>query len=149
MCIRNPGLNGGSKRQILVSVDNLRPAALARLRSSISGNPVSTGIDLTKHGEVGVIPFPHGQYKIQSTQQIKITKAYVFKKREAIEIIGYASSTSGQDDVRVSLDRALEAKKALLKLHPDLSVSVLGGGVTKNPLCAGDSNQCAVIEVLH
>jgi outer membrane protein OmpA-like peptidoglycan-associated protein len=98
-------------------------------------------------GAAGAVPFSLAKVKIETAQQLAILKSYTFKKGASITVTGYASKTAGEDDLRVSLDRALEVKNALAKLHPDLVIKAVGGGVTKNPLCSAFANQCAVVKV--
>lgn len=104
----------------------------------------STGLN---KGSVVVIPFSSAKYAVTTSSQLNRLKSFKFKKGASVTVIGYASATSGQDDIRVSLDRALEVKSALLKLHPDLTIKALGGGITHNKKCVEFSNQCAEIKV--
>jgi len=84
------------------------------------------------------------------TTQISIIKSIAVITAKKLTITGYASPTSGEDDIRISLDRALEVKKAILKLHPGLSVSVnvSGAGTSKASACTAFANRCVVVSTL-
>lgn len=119
----------------------------AQIAASNAASATASNTNLTKAGATGVVPFNAAKIKVESASQLSIVKSFKFTKGASLQIVGYASKTSGEDDLRVSLDRALEVKSALLKLHPDLNIKALGGGVTKNPLCTTYKNQCAVVKV--
>lgn len=99
--------------------------------------------------KVGAIPFNNAKSEI-GTQQISIIKSIAVASAKKLTITGYASPTSGEDDIRISLDRALEVKKAILKLHPGLSVSVnvSGAGTSKASACTAFANRCVVVSTL-
>ena len=155
----DPKINVGNH---VIQVDGLSPAKevrsasvglLVAATSAVSGgssgtsNSSTASTNLTKVGATGVVPFTAAKIKIESAQQVSLVKSYKFAKGASVLITGYASKTSGEDDLRVSLDRALETKNALAKLHPDLVIKAVGGGVTKNPLCANFNNQCSVVKI--
>ena len=99
--------------------------------------------------KVGAIPFNNAKSVIGTTQ-ISIIKSIAVTTAKKLTITGYASPTSGEDDIRISLDRALEVKKAILKLHPGLSVSVnvSGAGTSKASACTAFANRCVVVSTL-
>jgi outer membrane protein OmpA-like peptidoglycan-associated protein len=69
--------------------------------------------------------------------------------KSQITINGYADAkrSGGEDDLRLSLDRALTVKAALLKLHPTWTIKALGLGHKINPKCESMSNRCVEIIV--
>ena len=95
-----------------------------------------------------VIPFELGRADIRS-QQLRVLRLLKIPRQGHLVITGYASSTSGQDDIRISLDRALNVKDWLLKMYPQLDIMALGSGTTKNKACAASKNQCATVSVKH
>jgi outer membrane protein OmpA-like peptidoglycan-associated protein len=94
-----------------------------------------------------VIPFQFNKFAIGSIQLGQI-KRLMINGSTRLRVTGYASSTSGQDDIRISLDRALQVKSALVKMFPGASFTTQGSGTTKNALCAQYNNQCVVVSVL-
>jgi outer membrane protein OmpA-like peptidoglycan-associated protein len=94
-----------------------------------------------------VVPFAKAKFKI-GTSQAKVIKQLPIKASSIIVVTGYADATSGQDDIRVSLDRALEVKAAILKKYPKAQVTALGGGTRINALCTATKNKCAVVRVI-
>jgi len=126
--------NDSKQRDALVGVvaidENTNIASIAKVSSKSSR----------------VIPFRDAKYLI-GTAQSAIIKAIVVPKNRKIVVIGYASKTVGQDDIRISLDRALEVKAALAKLHPGVTITAVGSGVSINPLCARFQNRCAVVKI--
>jgi len=123
--------------------DEVRSASVGLLVEATSS---TSTINLTKVGSAGVVPFSAAKYKIGSAQTTVLSK-YRFTKNPTLLVIGYASKTTGEDDIRISLDRALEVKAALAKRYPGATITALGGGVTTNPLCSKYLNQCAVVKV--
>lgn len=94
----------------------------------------------------GVIPFLNAKFGIEDIQA-QIIKALTAKPTSKISVVGYASKTSGEDDIRISLDRALEVKMALAKRFPQAIITALGSGTTRNPLCDNYANRCVVVKV--
>jgi hypothetical protein len=155
----DPKINVGNH---VIQIDGFSPAKevrsasvglLVATTSAVSTIPTGTPngsagwTNLTKVGATGVVPFSKAKIKVESAQQVSIVKSYKFAKGATVLVTGYASKSSGEDDIRVSLDRALETKWLLQKIHPDLSIKAIGGGVTKNPLCASYNNQCSIVKI--
>lgn len=108
-------------------------------------NPAPT--PLTPHPvSNGVIPFDDAKYAL-GAKQIQIVKSYTAKPTSRISVVGYASKTAGEDDIRISLDRALEVKSMLAKRFPGAIITALGSGTTRNPLCDQYANRCVVVKV--
>lgn len=127
----------------------VRSASVGLLVEAVKKDSASLkdlNFNLQKVGSKGLITFSKGKAAVAGAQT-KIIKSYKFKRGATIEVVGYASKSAGQDDLRISLDRALNVKKALQRLHPDLKISAIGGGVKRNALCAKYANQCAVITI--
>ncbi len=95
-----------------------------------------------------VIPFKFAKFKLNNSQ-LKVVENSLQSNKLMVRVIGYAQATNGNDDVRISLDRALEVKAAIMKLYPNASVQALGGGVVKNRLCVQYKNKCAVITIVN
>jgi hypothetical protein len=91
-----------------------------------------------------VIPYDFAKFN-NGTTQLQLISQIAFKKGYVIHLTGYAQPTSGEDDIRISLDRALTVKKVLEKKYPSAKFVALGGGVRKNPLCTQYNNKCVVI----
>jgi outer membrane protein OmpA-like peptidoglycan-associated protein len=62
-----------------------------------------------------------------------------------VVVNGYASATSGEDDIRISLDRALQVKKILQKIYPQAKLQAIGHATIQNSKCVKYSNRCVVI----
>jgi len=65
-----------------------------------------------------------------------------------ISIAGYAQPTAPSDDLRISKDRAMKLKEAILALYPKVQVEVSANGSKKEALCENSSNRCAVVTIL-
>ena len=76
-----------------------------------------------------------------------IKKLNLAGKNVNIYVVGYVKATGTREDLRISLDRAIEVKKAILKIAPKAKVTVLGGGGTIAPECRAVSNQCVTVRV--
>lgn len=97
-------------------------------------------------GKSLVIPFDYSQYAVTAVQKaiIKMIGANPSKK---YFIAGHAQPTNPQDDIRISLDRALEVRKSLAKFATGAEIKVIGRGSQNNTLCAKYKNKCVVIYV--
>ena len=91
------------------------------------------------------ITFANAQYKIAASQQALLKQVNI-SPTSTIVLTGYASKTKGGDNLRISLDRALEVKSALLKIYPKLTITVRGLGTSENPVCKSSQNRCVVIQ---
>jgi len=92
-----------------------------------------------------VISFGNAQYRLAASQQA-LLKQFNISPTSTLVLTGYASNTKGGDNLRISLDRALEVKSALLKLYPKLNITVKGLGTAPNPICNSAQNRCVVIQ---
>ena len=93
-----------------------------------------------------VVSFKLGKYNILTQEELKLRKLLTTVDVK-INISGYAQKSRNQPDIAISLDRAIEVKKAILKLNPTAKISVIGLGNKPQPLCASYKNKCAVISV--
>jgi hypothetical protein len=94
-----------------------------------------------------VISFDYAKYKIGSKQLAMIKRLDLAGKKIQVSLIGYAQKTGSRDDLRISLDRAIEAKKAILKIAPKAKITVLGGGTKPVSSCKAYSNRCVIAKV--
>ena len=101
----------------------------------------------TKTPSSAVIDFAFGKFVVTQANINKIKKMSL-KGTVSINIVGYAQNNGGRDDLRISLDRAIEVRKAILKIAPKAKVTVLGGGTTKIKACTPYQNRCAVVKVV-
>jgi hypothetical protein len=94
-----------------------------------------------------IIDFKFGSFVVTQANINKIRKM-ALRGTVAINIVGYAQNNGGRDDLRISLDRAIEVRKAILRIAPKAKITVLGGGTTKIKACAPYQNRCAVVKVV-
>jgi hypothetical protein len=94
-----------------------------------------------------VISFSYAKYKIGSKQLAMIKRLDLAGKKIQVSLVGYAQKTGSRDDLRISLDRAIEAKKAILKIAPKAKITVLGGGTKPVSSCKAYSNRCVIAKV--
>ena len=100
-----------------------------------------------KNKDLVVIGYQSKKYAL-TLEGLKSLKTLDLKgKNLEITVFGYSENNKTNDDMRISLDRAIEIKKALLKLAPNAKITAKGGGVKKIPACAEFSNRCAVVRV--
>jgi hypothetical protein len=130
--------NDSKERDALLGVVAIDENVLAPIPAPVvtTQQPVSNG----------VIPFLDAKYSI-GTVQNQIIKALVAKPSSHIFVIGYTSKSAGEDDIRISLDRALEVKHSLAMRFPKANITALGSGTTPNPLCSQYSNRCVVVRI--
>ncbi|MEI6763590.1 MAG: hypothetical protein WCL26_05075 [Actinomycetes bacterium] len=78
---------------------------------------------------------------------LKALQAITAPAKVTVTVNGYADAkkSGGEDDVRLSLDRALTIKTALLKLHPTWTIKAYGLGHKVNAKCSMLTNRCAEI----
>jgi outer membrane protein OmpA-like peptidoglycan-associated protein len=78
---------------------------------------------------------------------LKALQAITAPAKVTVTVNGYADAkkSGGEDDVRLSLDRALTIKTALLKLHPTWTIKAFGLGHKVNAKCSMLTNRCAEI----
>ncbi len=69
--------------------------------------------------------------------------------KSTVMVYGYAEykRSGGEDDIRLSLDRALAIKVKLQKMHPNWTIKAVGLGHKADPRCGAAENRCAVIVV--
>ena len=107
-------------------------------------NPTSTKVGTSA---LPIVPFSGTKYGISAQQLSAIKKLNLSGKNVNVFVVGYVKATGTREDLRISLDRAIEVKKAILKLAPKVKVTVLGGGGTIAPECRAVSNQCVTVRV--
>jgi hypothetical protein len=95
---------------------------------------------------VFVVPFASNKYTLDASQ-IAILKSVKQVKAAKIQVIGYAQPSSVQADIALSLDRALEVKKAVSKIVPKANFITRGSGPKSQPLCASYKNKCVVVTI--
>ena len=93
-----------------------------------------------------VVSFAYGKYYLSPSQLTKLKKLLV-KKGQIVKVAGYAQKTNTQQDIAVSLDRAIEVRKAFLKINATAKVTIIGMGNKSQKLCAQFKNKCAVATV--
>jgi uncharacterized delta-60 repeat protein len=95
---------------------------------------------------VFVVPFASNKYTLDASQ-MAILKSVKQVKATKIQVIGYAQPSSTQADIAISLNRALEVKKAVSKLVPKANFITRGSGSKSQPLCAAYKNKCVVVTI--
>jgi outer membrane protein OmpA-like peptidoglycan-associated protein len=95
---------------------------------------------------VFVVPFSSNKYTLNNSQ-MAILKSVKQVKAAKIQVIGYAQPSSAQADIALSLDRALEVKKAVSKIVPKANFITRGSGPKSQPLCAKYKNKCVVVTI--
>ena len=123
-------------------------ASIGILVSAKKPAPKPTKKPVTNLVSNAVVPFDFAKFAI-GTKQLAAIKKLSLKGTLKINIIGYAQNTSGRDDLRISLDRAIEVKKAILKLAPKAKITVLGAGVRRVTECKAYKNKCALVRILR
>jgi hypothetical protein len=93
-----------------------------------------------------IIPFEFAKYSIPASERVKLNKL-LLPKGVQVKIVGYSQRSNSQPDLGLSLDRAIEVKKAILKINPSAKVTVLGQGNKKFAPCTPYKNKCAVISL--
>jgi outer membrane protein OmpA-like peptidoglycan-associated protein len=93
-----------------------------------------------------VYGFEFKSFKLTTASALTLAKLQGSSK-VTITINGYADAkkSGGEDDVRLSLDRALTIKATLLKLHPTWTIKAFGLGHKVNTKCSVLQNRCAEI----
>jgi len=97
---------------------------------------------------VFVVPFASNKYTLNASQ-MAILKSVKQVKSAKIQVIGYAQPFAAQADIALSLDRALEVKKAVSKIVPKANFITRGSGPKKQPLCAAYKNKCVVVTIIQ
>jgi len=95
---------------------------------------------------VFVVPFSSNKYTLNNSQ-MAILKSIKQVKAAKIQVIGFAQSSAAQADIALSLDRALEVKKAVSKIVPKANFITRGSGSKSQPLCAKYKNKCVVVTI--
>ena len=97
--------------------------------------------------EKAVLSYSYNSAK--TTVDIKtFLSALAITPTSKISIAGYAQPTAPSDDLRISKDRAMKLKEAILALYPKVQVEVSANGSKKEALCENSSNRCAVVTIL-
>lgn len=130
------------KRPILVATPTMTSPEDSKNGSDRQGvGDASSGEPVTR---TVVIPFKYSQYSINNFQK-SLVQVFVKVPAKRYVVVGYSQATQSQDDLRISLDRALEVKKSLSNLARQAEVQVRGYGSKKNALCAQYKNRCVVV----
>ncbi len=127
-----------------LKVRSVTLGVIAEFKKSESTSPIL--VQPKSHSVSNAIPFNKAKYDIKA-KQLRIIRALHLPSKGSITVVGYASATSGEDDIRISLDRALSVKSEILKLFPKLAVDAFGAGTSKNLSCRASNNQCAVVRI--
>jgi outer membrane protein OmpA-like peptidoglycan-associated protein len=93
-----------------------------------------------------IIPFEFAKFVIPAAEKVKLNKL-LLPKGVKVSIVGYAQKSSSQPDLGLSLDRALEVKRAILKINPSAKVTVIGMGNKNFAPCKPFKNKCAVVSL--
>jgi hypothetical protein len=93
-----------------------------------------------------IIPFEFAKFAIPSTERAKLNRL-LLPKGVTVQVVGYAQRNNNQPDLGISLDRALEVRKAILKINPTAKVTVIGMGNKRFAPCTPYMNKCAVIQI--
>lgn len=93
-----------------------------------------------------VVSFLFGDYSMRKSEETKL-RILLTTVGINIKVFGYAQKSKSQPDIAISLDRALEAKKAILRLNPTAKVTVMGLGNKFQPLCTKYKNKCAILDI--
>ncbi len=109
--------------------------------SETTAPPVPTIITTPKSGTIN---FAFASSALTSSD-LALVKSLKLKKGAKVIVNGYAQASAGEDDLRISLDRAIEVRKAIQKYYPTVEVTVFGLGTKKNAACASAKNRCAVV----
>ena len=126
------------------SAQNPNPSSTTKPNPSASPTPTATKPGVSA---LPVVPFSGTKYGISAQQMSAIKKLNLAGKKVNVFVVGYVKATGTREDLRISLDRAIEVKKAILKIAPKAKVTVLGGGGTIAPECRVVSNQCVTVRV--
>jgi hypothetical protein len=97
---------------------------------------------------VFVVPFASNKYTLNNSQ-MALLKSVKKVKATKIQVIGYAQPSAPQADIALSLDRAIEVRKAVSKLVPKANFITRGSGPKNQPLCAKYKNKCVVVTITH
>jgi len=95
---------------------------------------------------VFVVPFASNKYTLNNSH-MAILKSVKQVKAAKIQVIGYAQPSAPQADIALSLDRAIEVRKAVSKLVPKANFITRGAGPKSQPLCAKYKNKCVVVTI--
>jgi hypothetical protein len=140
-----------------IQVNGVSPARQVRSTSvgitvSAKPVPVATTKPTVKptpkpKSTVGVIPFNFAKYLVGSKQLSIVKKLNLSGSKLQISLTGYAQRNGTRDDLRISLDRALEVKKAILKIAPKAVITVYGAGTKPTARCKSFNNRCVIVTI--
>jgi hypothetical protein len=117
--------------------------------SSPTVKPTPTPTPTTTNASaLPIVPFSGTKFGVTAEQLKSIKKLNLSGKNVRVFVVGYVKATGTREDLRISLDRAIEVKKAILKIAPKAKVTVLGGGGTVAPECRAVANQCVTVRVV-
>lgn len=115
----------------------------AKPTPTASPNPTRTSTT-----SLPIVPFSGKKFGVSAEQLKAIKKLNFSGKKVQVFVVGYVKATGTREDLRISLDRAIEVKKAIAKIAPKAKVTVLGGGGTIAPECRAVSNQCVTVRMV-
>lgn len=138
-----PGAFATSSFKVIAPPVLATPNPIASPTPSPIATPKPTQSPATKSLPI-VVSFKFAKYSMQTSEEIKLRKLLT-TVNVAVKVTGYAQPSKSQPDIAISLDRAIETKKAILKLNPTAKVSVIGLGSKLQPACKAWKNKCTVI----
>lgn len=119
------------------------PAPSASPSPSATSKPTTKPASEPTSGSL-VVSFKLAKYNMLPAEELKLRKLLTTVNVK-VKVTGYAQPSKSQPDIAISLDRAIEVKKAILKLNPTAQVSVVGFGSKFQPVCKPYKNKCALI----
>lgn len=136
-----PGASATSSFKVVAppTIATAKPTATPSAAPSTKPSPSAT----PAAGKL-VVSFKLAKYNMESAEELKLRKLLTTANVK-INVVGYAQKSKSQPDIAISLDRAIEVKKAILKLNPTAQVSVIGLGSKPQPICSAYKNKCALI----
>ena len=145
--IIQPGASATASFRIVAPPSILNPVPSATPKPTTSATPKPSATPTTSPTADArnlVVSFKFANYNIKRAEEKKL-RTLLTTVGVKIRVTGYAQPSKSQPDIAISLDRALEVKKAILKLNPTAEISVIGLGSKRQPICSAYKNKCAVI----
>lgn len=146
--IIQPGASATSSFSIVAppKIGTPQPSASPSPSATASPSPSATATPKPTTGENLIVSFKFAKYEMLTAEERKLRKLLTTVAVK-IQVKGYAQKSKSQPDIAISLDRAIEVKKAILKLNPTAQVSVIGLGSKPQPQCRAYKNKCAIITI--
>lgn len=140
-----PGASATSSFKVVAAPTIATPTPKPTPTSSPSATPTPkpTSSSTPASGSL-VVSFKLAKYNMETPEEKKL-RLLLTTVNVKVKVFGYAQKSKSQPDIAISLDRAIEVKKAILKLNPTAQVSVLGLGSKTQPICKAYKNKCALI----